>query len=238
MLVDIQRVEVKTDTGSDHHDDRYFDGDEDGDDDHHGHDRYGQWDTLKVRPGVYDLLRLRNGVDTLLANGHAWKGRISKIRITLGSNSTLWTDSTHHYPLSVCENKPYVYVKVNAGNIDTLPGGAVRMRIDFNVSKSIKEKDGGYCLKPEIKAYSERNTGSIEGKLFPKEAKAMVTVFNATDTAAAFPESDGKYKIKGLKEGTYSIHFDATLPYLDSTISNIMVYKGKETEVANVTLRK
>lgn len=66
----------------------------------------------------------------------------------------------------------------------------------------------------------------------------MVSVYNATDTAFALPEHDGEYKIKGLKEGTYAIHFDATFPYLDSTITGIRVYKGKETKVANMTLHK
>ncbi len=34
--------------------------------DHHHHDQYGFWDTLAIRPGVYDILKLRNGIDTLL----------------------------------------------------------------------------------------------------------------------------------------------------------------------------
>ena len=238
VMVDIQRVEIKTDTGRNHHDDRYYDGDDDSDDDRNGHDSYGQWETLKVTPGVYDLLRLRNGVDTMLANGNSWKGRISKIRITLGTNSTLWTDAIHNFPLSICESKPYVYIKVASNTIDTLAGGAIKLRIDFDIAKSIKNKNGGYCLRPQIKCYSERNTGSVEGKVFPKDAKAMVAVFNATDTAYAFPEDGGEYKIKGIKEGAYSIRFDATSPYLDSTITNIRVRKGEDTKVSTVTLRK
>ncbi|MEP7109551.1 MAG: DUF4382 domain-containing protein [Ferruginibacter sp.] len=238
VLVDIRLVEVKTDTGRNHHDDFYYAGDDDNDDDNYGHDSYGQWDTLNIIPGIYDLLRLRNGADTLLAKGNSWNGRISKIRITLGSNSTLWTDNVNNFPLTICNSKPYVYVKVAANTIDTLAGGEVIMRIDFDVAKSIKNKGGDYCLKPEIKAYSEHTTGSIEGKVLPKEANAMVTVFNATDTAHAFPGNEGEYKIKGLKEGTYSVHFVATSPYLDSTISNIMISNGKETKLQNVMLRK
>lgn len=238
VMVDIQQIAIKTDTGSQYHDDRYYDEDDDSDDDRHGHDSYGQWDTLKVSAGVYDLLRLRNGVDTLLASGYSWKGRISKIRLTLGTNNTVWTDATHSNPLTICEGKPYAYVKVGANTIDTLPGGAIVLRIDFDIAKSIRNKNGGYCLKPEIKAYSEHNSGSIEGKILPKDAKAMVTVFNATDTAYALPGLEGEYKIKGLKEGTYSVRFIATLPYLDTTLHNIKVLKGEDTKVATVTLRK
>ncbi len=238
VLVDIQRVEVKTDTGASHHDDHYYDGDDDSDDDHRGHDGYGKWDTLNITPGLYDLLRLRNGADTLLANGSSWKGRISKIRITLGSNSTVWTDAGTNFPLTICEGKPYVYVKVGANSIDTIAGGAIVMRIDFDVARSIKNKNGGYCLKPEIKAYSGRSTGSVEGKILPKDAKAMVTIYNSTDTAYAIPGSEGEYKIMGLKEGAYTIKFAATLPYLDTVISNIIVKKGEDTKVQTVTLKK
>ena len=69
-------------------------------------------------------------------------------------------------------------------------------------------------------------------------AGAIVRVYNATDTASAFPEKDGKYKVRGLKEGTYSITFLASNGYKDSTISNISVSKGKDTKVATVTLKK
>jgi len=238
VLIDIRQVEVKIDTGSHRHDDRFYDDDDDNDDDHHSHDGYGQWDTLDVKPGVYDLLRLRNGVDTLLATGFPLKGRISKIRITLGTGSTVWIDSTRNFPLSICDNKPYAYVKTMANTIDTLAGGAIKMRIDFDIAKSIKQKNGTYCLKPSIKSYSEHQTGEIEGKILPRDAKVMVTVFNATDTAYALPSHEGEYKIRGLKAGTYSVYFDAAAPYTDSTISNIKIVKGEDTKLPTVTLKK
>jgi Domain of unknown function (DUF4382) len=238
VLVDLQMVEVKVDTGSSYHDDHHYDGDDDGDDDHNSHDSYGQWDTLSITPGIYDLLRLRNGVDTLFAGGNTWAGRITKIRVKLGANNTLWTDSTHNYPLFICDSKPYVYIKIKEGSIDTLPSGFIRIKLDFNVSKSIKKKNGSYCLKPEIKAWSEKNTGSVEGKVYPREAMTRVSVYNANDTAFAFPEHDGEFKIKGLKEGNYSVLYDGIAPYIDTTISNIQIYKGRETKLPSVTLRR
>jgi hypothetical protein len=238
VLVDIQQIEIKVDTGSQHHDDNYYETDEDNDDDHNGHDNFGQWDTLNVKPGLYDLLQLRNGVDTLIASGYPLVGKISKIRITLGSSSTVFTDSANSFPLSICNNKPYVYVKTNSNTIDTLPGGIIKLRIDFDIAKSIKFKDGIYCLKPELKAYCDKNTGSIEGKIYPKDAIATVTVFNETDTAYAMPWHEGEYKIKGLKAGVYSAKFSATSPYMDTTITGIIVNRGRETKLGNTILRK
>lgn len=237
VLVDIRYVEVKVDTGSvvnPHHEN-----DEDRDDDHISHDSYGQWDTLSVNAGIYDLLRLRNGVDTLLASGYVWHGRLTKVRFTLGTNNAVWTDSTHSYPLFLCENRPYVYAKLGANTIDTLPGGQVQVHIDFDVTKSIKKENGAYCLKGELKAYSHNNTGKIEGRVFPKEARPLIKAFNSTDTAYATPfEDDGEYKITGLKDGVYSIYYDAVSPYKDTTITNVRVYRGSETKIPVFTLRR
>jgi hypothetical protein len=236
VMVDIRFVEVKIDTGSainPHHED-----DDDGDDDRNSHDTYGQWDTLVITPGTYDLLRLRNGVDTLLANGYVWHGRITKVRFTLGNNNSVWTDSIHSVPLSMCESSPYVYAKLNANTIDTLLGGLIKIHIDFDVTKSIKRKKGTYCLKGELKAYSHNTTGEIEGKVFPRDARPLITVFNNTDTAYATPFDNGEYKITGLRQGTYSVFYDAMAPYMDTTIHNIRVYNGNESKIQAITLRR
>src|ERR1700677_1413605 len=39
------------------------------------------WDTLNVTPGIYNLLALRNGTDTLLTSSLITTGKILKIRI-------------------------------------------------------------------------------------------------------------------------------------------------------------
>ncbi len=80
--------------------------------------------------------------------------------------------------------------------------------------------------------------GKIEGKVFPHDALPFVKVFNATDSASAIPENDGEYKIRGLREGMYSIKFTGSKGYRDTTISNIQVQKGRETHISNITLRK
>lgn len=238
VLVDIRYVEVKVDTGNVQHDDDYYNGDNDGDNDHQHHDRYGRWDTLSVTQRIYDLLKLKNGVDTLIANAYANIGKITKVRITLGNNNTVWTDSTHSYPLPLCDNNPYLYVKVRSNSIETLPGGQVRIRIDFDVAKSIEFENGIYCLKPKLKSYSDNTTGKIEGIVKPRAAHALVKVYNATDTAYAIPEEDGEYKIRGLKPAIYSVLYKATAPYRDTTINNIQVTAGQETKLPLVTLHQ
>src|SRR5689334_17843453 len=46
------------------------------------------WDTLDIRPGIYNLLDLSNGADTLLASGLTLNGRINKIKLVLGDNNS------------------------------------------------------------------------------------------------------------------------------------------------------
>src|SRR4051812_38778862 len=87
VFIDIRYVEVKLQEGhkneehvgdkDDDDDDHFDDNDKDADNDHTSKDQYGKWDTLAIRPGVYDILKLRNGVDTLFARGTV-KGRVRK----------------------------------------------------------------------------------------------------------------------------------------------------------------
>ncbi|GAC1603027.1 MAG: hypothetical protein NVS3B8_14250 [Chitinophagaceae bacterium] len=238
VLVDIRFVEVKIDTGKMHHEDDYYNEDHDGDNDHHDADHFGKWDTLAVTPHIYDLLKLKNGMDTLIANGYANIGKITKIRITLGTNNVIWTDSIHSYPLPICDNRPYVYIKVAASSVDNLPGGQYRIRIDFDIAKSIENENGHFCLRPKLKSYSDNTAGKMEGKVKPHEAHAKIMVFNTTDTAYAIPEEEGEFKIRGLKPAVYSILYKATIPYKDTTIHNILVQKGTETKLPTVILHK
>lgn len=238
LLIDIKYIEVKVDTGNIHHNDDYYNDDHNADDDHHDHDNFGKWDTLSITPRVYDLLKLKNGVDTLVANSFAHAGKITKIRITLGSNNSVWTDSTHSYPLLLCDNNPYVYVRILSNTIDSLANGQVRIRIDFDAAKSVEYENGQYCLKPRLKSYSEKNTGKIEGVVKPREAHATIIAYNATDTAFAIPEEEGEFQLRGLKPASYSVHYKATSPYMDTTITNVQLQAGQTVKLPVVTLHK
>ena len=238
VLVDIRYIEVKVDTGTKHHDDDYYNNDHDGDNDHHDHDQFGKWDTLSITPKVYDLLKLKNGVDTLIANSYANAGKITKIRITLGTNNVVWTDSTHNYPLPICDNKPYFYIRVTSNTIETLTNGQIRLRIDFDVAKSVELDNGVYCFEPKMRCYNDNNSGKIEGIVTPLAAHTWVMAYNATDTAYAIPEEDGEFKIRGLKPATYNILYKATLPYRDTLINNIQLQAGQKVTMPVITLHQ
>ncbi len=237
LFIDIRYVEVKIDTSRHRDDDDYGDNDDDGDDDGDHHDEYGKWDTLTIRPGVYNILALRNGIDTLLAQGTIPAGAIRKIRLTLGTNNVLVVGGVRK-PLNLFPgSNNYVYVKIHDEDDDDTPAQS-SLWLDFNVCESIKLVGGQYYLKPMIKPFGMNNFGKIEGKVLPNAARAVVKARNATDSATAIPEDDGEFKIRGLKPGTYSLLFTAANGYKDSTVLNVQVQKGRETKIATVILHR
>ena len=236
VWVDVRYVEVKVDTSTNRGN---YDDDDDMDDDDRDYDRYGTWDTLKVTPGIYDMLRFRNGLDTMLATGSVSSGTIHKIRITLGSKNEVSKDSgVTRIPLSICNNKPYVYVKVKDKEHTDIVNGEVRIQLDFDIARSISYRSGRLCLQPYIKAYSKKRTGSIEGEVWPRADNAMPMVYNSTDTAYAVPDNEGEFEICGLKPGTYSVRFNPSNNYRDTVLTGVVVKPGEDTELKKVVLRQ
>ncbi len=236
VLVDIQRIEVKLDTCKRNHDDDHHQPGCDDDNDRRN-SNCEIWDTLNIRPGVYDILKLRNGLDTLLASGFVLNGKIQRIKFTLGTNNNVQVDSVMH-PLYLLNNQNYVYVNIKKEHLDSLSSNNFNLYLDFNLSKSIKFTNGKYYLKPVLKPFGKHSSGEIEGKVRPVHSFGMIKAFNATDTAFARPESEGEFKIRGLREGTYSLFIDGLNGYRDTTITNITVRRNKETELGTIQLKK
>ena len=239
VFIDIRYVEVKIDTSTAHmHDDRYGDDDDNGDDDHEHSDRYGKWDTLAIRPGVYNVMKFRNGIDTLLGTANLPAGSIRKIRLTLGTNNAVVVGGVRH-PLNLLPGaNNYAYVKLHDEDHDDVNPTQSSLWLDFDVCQSIRTYNGQYYLKPVLKPFGINHFGSLEGKVLPAAAKAFVQARNATDSATAMPESNGEYKIRGLAAGTYSVTFKGSNGYRDTTLTNLVVRDGQETKVPTVTLHQ
>ena len=232
-------MEVKIDTSAAHmNDDHYGDDDENGDDDHEHSDRYGKWDTLTIRPGVYNVMKFRNGIDTLLGTANLPSGKIKKIRLTLGSNNAVVVNGVSH-PLNLLPGtNNYSYVKLDDEDHDEVTPTQSSLWLDFDVCQSIRSYNGQYYLKPVLKPFGVNHYGSIEGKVLPSAAKAFVQAHNATDSSTAMPDSDGEYKIRGLRSGTYNVTFKGSNGYKDTTVTNLMVRDGQETHVPTITLHQ
>ncbi|HEX4849508.1 MAG TPA: DUF4382 domain-containing protein [Puia sp.] len=240
VLVDVRQVAVLIDTATTQSDP---DDDHEWDDDWWGwhrdeHDKSLVWDTLSVTPGIYDLLKLRNGTDTLLASGNYPSGKILKVRITLGSDNTLYTDSLTSYPLEVFGPHPYFDVNVRKENVFSVSGNEFKLWLDFSLQRSIFFWSGTFYLKPYIIAFNDHSSARIEGLVLPEGASPLVEAFNSTDTVYAVPGVEGGYLIRGVNPGTYSVSIFGHHGFNDTTINNIVVNAGATTKVPTVTLHQ
>jgi len=196
----------------------------------------GNWVPLDIRPGVYNVLNFRNGIDTLLGTtAFPSTKAVSKVRITLGTNNSVVLNGQTS-PLQVNHNT----IVINLSDDDVnLSGDNLNVFLDFDAGNSIRFNNGVFELHSSIKAFSKEKAGSIEGRVMPAAAKAVIYAINGTDTSTALPEREGEFKLIGLKPGTYALLVKATANgYQDATISNIMVGKQEDAHTGTITLHQ
>jgi Domain of unknown function (DUF4382) len=197
------------------------------------------WDTLSISAGVYNLLQLRNGTDTLLASGLYVTGKILKIRITLGDSNSVYTDSTTSYPLVVFGPNPYFDINVSREDVSSVTNNQFETWLDFNLARSIFFWNGTFLLKPDITVFNDIVSAKLGGQVLPPGSTALITIYNAADTLYAIPNWwNGVYLLRGVPAGTYSINFKGTNGYQDTTINNIVVDSMKTTQVPTITLHQ
>ncbi|CAL1517618.1 DUF4382 domain-containing protein [Chitinophaga sp. MM2321] len=246
VLLDIRKVEILVDTcGDTGNDDNWSDrdrcswGEDDHDNDRQQKDTCQVWDSLSIAPGVYDLLTLRNGADTLLANGLIPKGSIKQIRITVGDNNSLVKDSIT-YPLKSVSGQTKIIVRVRHGEWDEVSADNLQLWLDFDVQRSIiKTWNGKFILRPYINVFTILKMGSLSGRVTPADAFPVISVFNSNnDTLYALPWRGGEYKVRGLKVGTWDVFVNASNGYKDTTITGVEVKRGKDTKLDDIRLHK
>ena len=196
------------------------------------------WQTIPLlRPGIYNLLDFKNGIDTVLASADLPAGKLSQLRLILGDSNSVVVGG-QSYPLKT----PSGQQSGLKFNIDAnLTGGIVyRLWIDFNAGRSIVATGNGkYILKPVIRTYADAIGGSIKGYVLPAAAKPEVWAVQGTDTLLALPDSTtGYYFFGGVNAGTWNLLFNAQdTTYSDTTFS-ATVSTGVVTDAGTVTLRK
>ena len=200
-------------------------------------DSTDKWQSLStVKAGSYDLLKLVNDDDTLLASSDIPTGMIHQMRLILGTNNyvvingqkiTLETPSAQQSGL-----KLNIQQNVSSGILYTIT-------LDFDAGKSIvKTGNNKYILKPVIRTVFNAVGGSIKGFVLPDTVRTAVYAIHAPDTVAStFTGSNGGYLIRGLAAGTYSLSFvpnDTT--FTIQTKTGIAVTTGNVTTVDTVHL--
>jgi Domain of unknown function (DUF4382)/Carboxypeptidase regulatory-like domain len=196
------------------------------------------WVSLDVEKGVYDILKLTNGLDTLLGSAELPAGKISQIRLVLGSENTIKVGSETELLSTPSAQQSGLKLKVNA----TLQEGITyTIKLDFDAARSIVRagNSGKYNLKPVIRAMEEATSGAIKGTATPLEASPAVYAIQGLDTVAtAFTDDAGKFMLRAIPAGSYTVSFSPTTGYKTLNKENVSVTVGSITDLGTVTIEK
>ncbi|HPH33820.1 MAG TPA: DUF4382 domain-containing protein, partial [Chitinophagaceae bacterium] len=96
----------------------------------------GGWVTLPIRSGVYNILRFRNGLDTLFGNGSLPNARLKKVKLVLGTQNSVMKDG-QSTPLRIKDEDREVIANLDASNFE-ISNGQVLFWIDFDAGNSIQ----------------------------------------------------------------------------------------------------
>lgn len=143
------------------------------------------WVSLDVpKKGVYNILELSGGLDTLLAQQELPAGRVSQIRLLLGSDNSIKVNGETK-PLST-PSAQQSGLKLNLQQ-ELLEGVVYTITLDFDAARSIVRRGNGtYSLKPIIRALKEATSGAIKGTVSPLDASPAVYAISGTDRCCRF----------------------------------------------------
>ncbi len=191
-----------------------------------------------VHPGLYNLLELTNGKDTLLADALIPAGSISQIRLILGDNNYLIAGNGDKIALKTpSAQQSGLKVQIHQ---DVTGGVLYRLTLDFDVARSLvfAGNSGNVILKPVLRIISfVPSGGNIRGVVVPDSVNTAVFAINGPDTVSTTFTSNGNYFLKDIPAGSYALSFVPSDTTYKSTQRNASVVLGQTTVVDTVKLQ-
>ena len=190
---------------------------------------------LNTHSGIYNLLALTNGIDTLIATGNIEAGSVEQVSLVLGGNNSVVVNGTT-YPLAASAELSGLKVQLHQ---DLSTGGTSSALIDFDAGQSISlQANGSYQLKPVIRPIVTATTGSITGAISMVGSVVGVT---ATSLASGLSystttQANGQFTLSGLAAGTYSISLTPPFPIQPVAAGNVTVSTGAATSMGTINL--
>jgi hypothetical protein len=193
------------------------------------------WISLDVQKGTYDLLKLTNGLDTLLGDIELPAGRISQIRLVLGNNNTVTIDGQEHALNTPSAQQSGLKLQVQQSLTE---GVTYKILLDFDVARSVVQTGNGkFNLKPVIRTIVEATSGAIKGVVDPKESNPAVYAINGQDTlGTTYPDSVGHFLLRGIPSGSYSIHFIPASGFEPVIKESVTVQTGVVTDLGTIQI--
>ncbi len=197
----------------------------------------GGWKSLEVTKGVYDLLKLTNGIDTLLGKTELPAGRVSQVRLVLGTNNSLKIDGQSVTLSTPSAQQSGLKLQVNA---DLVEGITYKLLLDFDAARSVVKAgtSGKYNLKPVIRTIVEAQSGAIKGIVSPVEASPAIYAIIGSDTLGSTfaNESTGKFLIDGLKAGAYKVTVEPKTGFKPIVKETVSVTIGSVTDLGKIDI--
>lgn len=197
------------------------------------------WTTLETNAGVYDLLELTNGVESVIANDTYPSGRISQLRLLLGENNSVVIDG-ETYPLTVPSgSQSGLKLQINE---DLAEGITYSILLDFDAAKSVVSAGASnrYILKPVIKTITEAQDGAVKGTVIPMDLGVAVYAISGEDTISTSyaVEGNSDFFLGGLADGSYTISFDPgdLSDFTGKVVENVSVTVGEVTDLGETEL--
>ncbi len=184
--------------------------------------------------GVYDLLELTGGVSALLADREIPAGDISQIRLILGEDNSVVVEG-ETFPLRTpSAQQSGLKIQVH----QSLEEGILyEIILDFDVDRSIVPLgNGGFNLKPVIRASIAAETGTVSGDVIPASLQTLVSATNGDIEISSYTDDNGNYLLSGVPEGIYTVTLepDVSLNLDIVTINDVQVNIGENTILDSV----
>lgn len=195
------------------------------------------WKTVTVNKGIYNLLELTNGLDTLLGETEIPAGKISQIRLKLGEGNTIKVNGKVFDLSTPSGQQSGLKLQVH----ETISQGITyKILLDFDAARSIVlTGNDAYKLKPVIRTITEAQDGAIKGVVDPKEASPAVYAINGLDTlATTFSDSTGSFLLRGLATGTYNVVLVPRSAYSITEKENVTVLVGEVTDLGTIVINQ
>jgi hypothetical protein len=192
-----------------------------------------------IHAGLYNLLELTNGKDTLLADATIPAGVISQVRLILGDNNYIITSTGDQLSLKTPSAqqsglKVQIHQQVSGGIL-------YRLTLDFDVARSIvfAGNSSNIILKPVLRILSfAPSGGDLRGVVVPGTFPTAVIAVKGADTIATTftVVPDGNYFIKDIPAGNYTLSFIASDTTYHTMQTGVSVVLGQTTVVDTVKL--
>jgi len=195
------------------------------------------WQSLEINKGVYNLLELTNGLDTLLGVLEMPADKISQVRLVLGQGNTIKLNDIESDLIVPSGQQSGLKINVQA----TLTEGITySILLDFDVARSIVTRGNGtYSLKPVIRAITEATSGAIAGNISNAAATPAVYAIHESDTVGTtFANESGNFLIKGVAPGTYRLSFAPASGFIIEDVEGVVVTLGQVTTVDEVVVQQ